>query len=543
MNIFHYCFSIIFFCIISIPLGLTLCNKGPTPIPLIENRLLAQKPKLQEISFRKWPRHLDDWFRDRLAFRNHFVGLYFLLWENFFESTTPYYFRGKYGEWFLSGYMGLYFGTKPFSLEHLIHLKLSHAGMHAFLKSKGIPYILVTIPDKATLYPEFMPFWVPWSKGTGYYDHISARVKEANIQWVDLLPTLQEKKSIYKRKLYNKIYDPVHWSGHGMAEAYQKLGHVLAEFDSGFIPKPEGIFYEMCTVEHTINHYLKDDVPTIRHLQSNTLQLQPIAGKQNDRWWEPQYIVNTKPLTAATIWFAGDSYFLGVEDIGKNRSMWPVWSGPTPLLAYYSKSMLKLPFAEFTLDYLKQHLDTDYAPTIVIESFVERNPYTSQRAETDPELRIFGDIHLNTPGHILSSQNAKQLFQHERFDCIYIYEENRVGIQTLSKHAWIQLPSVTTDFDGRAVFITHIHAPEKTVAVVGYAPAGTKEAEDRHFQYVELQPGKNLVHLFFLTEPNQKVDMFFYPGMHIGEYYILPMPEDIQCVQNLYSDRLLIRDS
>lgn len=535
MKILQQCFTVVFVLVISLPFVLTLFDVV-SPVQLSENRVLAQKPHLNKILLKAWPKTLDPWFQEQLAFRNYFVSFYLWLWEGFLQSTVKSAVTGRSKEWFLSGVetplIQYYLGLQPLTKEHLVNLKLVHSGTYAFLKSYGIPYFLITIPDKTSLYPERLPFWTHWNKGESIYEQITPVLKESNIPWIDMLPILQTEK-IY-HDIYNKTFDTMHWNGYGAEIAYELLGALLSQFDKGFSPKPMGVYYTISLEKNMFSHHIKETVPVLHMLQVENLQLRPIVDSSNENptWRDTQLIVNKAPLTPYTVWLVSDSYFLFTHQEEKNQT----WTSGLPPIAHHTKNFLKMHFINATIPFFKKFFNTEYSPDVVLETFVERNFNTTYRAR-DPLLRVFGEIHLNTPGHIITPANISDIVQDS--NCVvrhFFDKKDTVFLDVVVECPFLQLRPVTTDGDGRAMVIAHMFSPVATTAELYYAPKGTNTFTSQQIVTMDLVPGKNMIHFSFIAEPYQEMDLCFHPGRHIGSYKILPMPKDVQRVQTCYSD-------
>lgn len=540
MKIVHICFTLCFFCIVLLPISLTLSNNTPKRIFLNENRTLAPKPKLKHLSLKDWPNSLDSWFQDQLAFRSHFTALYLSLWEDILFSPVKNAITGYHGEQFpilpAAPVLQNYLGLNPISKEQLIYFTLSHVGMHAFLQSQGIDYYLVTIPDKTTLYPEWLPFWVHWNKRESHYDQRVTILKTMDISWIDLLPPMQAKKFEYR--MYSKKFDTGHWNGYGAEIASQVIHERLSQKEPTFAVEVSEPYYTIIWPKMNCSTgMMQEEIPIIQFLYATSLQpcvIPNITKEYPESWFDPEFVINTYPLSPTTICFSGDSYFFQSAQAPS-----PITKATIPLLARYSKQFLKVHLQDLTIPFLQQLIGTPYQPNIVVEAFSERYSGTYSRAYEDPKLRIYADLFLQTPGHILTPSTINGVLQNT--NCILTHKksehfEDIVQLDASLEQPFIDLPSITTDSDGRAMFITCLVAPEKTSGYLYYKSKDCSSFTLDKAVRVSLEPGTNLVHLFILTDMYTDVDLRFSMDQQHAAYYIVQLPEDIRQFSKSLSD-------
>lgn len=534
MNILCSCFILLFLFSLSIPFILTICECTPEPIENQENRVLAWPPKLKQNSLRNWPKRLDPWFKDHLAFRTHFLCLYHWIWGGCLGSTLQEYATGFNREWFpilngatvLQNYLGLY----PYTKEQITNFKLLHAGIYARLKSEGVPYIVIPVPDKTTLYPELLPFWTSWAKGVSYYEELTHALQETHIPYIDMLPILESRKS--EHRLYNKRFDTAHWNGWGLEVAYQAIGDILTNIHQGFAPKPYGEVYEIYFGRPYPRLYTRESIP-LMNVYSHNLRVEnlPNISKENPCWSDPQLIVNDKAELPYTVWFVSDSYFLFAFD------NYQPWSGGISPLAHHTKKFFRIHFNTFTHPFIEESFGKSYAPDIVLRTFVERLP-SELYQNVEPSLKIYGDIHLDTPGYILTPSNIHNVVHTS--NCCLTREIDHKGqgivlIHSLSDNPLLDLKPVVAGQDGRIMFAAHLVSPKQTTARLYYTPKHNPLCNKDDCIPLELQEGENIIHMSFETKPGQEMMLYFELGCHPGEYKILPMPKGVQHVQTTYA--------
>lgn len=540
MNILYGCVSFLFIVFLSLPFVLTVCGIQIGGMDNRENRVLVEKPALNKTSLEKWPSVLDPWFQDGLTFRSHCVGLYLTIWEEWLSAPVKSAATGKNGELFpilsTAPVLQYYLGLQPIDPHEYIHFQLAHAGMYIFLKSKGIPYFLVTIPDKPTLYPEYLPFWTHWRKGESIHKQKVKAIQEIGIPWIDLLPILHTKK--YEHALYNKTFDPGHMNGYGMEICHQYLVEALGKYFPALLSTTSKPAYRVCETKRYNTAFSSEWLSSIELLQIERFQSKEIPNlikKEPQTWFEPQLIVNKDPLSPLNIVFSGDSYFLCSCQYAPFHRIWP---GDLPLLAYYSEQFLKMNIQYLTVPFLKQLFDTGYKPDVVIEALAERNLGTPSRARKDSLLRTFGDIYLKTPMYFLTPKYIKNITNKESYNDITIYIYNNTVFLKASENPYIELPSLVTDAHGRAAVVANVFSPIQTYFGVYYTPKDIGFVQESSINWVKVEPGENLVHLYISTHPYQEISIRFHLGFDHNEYRILPIPDEIKQMQKFVSDSI-----
>jgi len=127
-----------------------------------------------------------------------------------------------------------------FTERDLIMIKMSMEARNNWLKERGIEYYLVFVPEKQTIYPEFMPRSI---KRQGKYSKLDQVVyylrNYSNVKVVDLREGLSRHKR--KRRLYDKL--GTHWNDYGAFIGYRQLIKQIAKKFSMIHPFEETDFY------------------------------------------------------------------------------------------------------------------------------------------------------------------------------------------------------------------------------------------------------------------------------------------------------------
>ena len=149
---------------------------------------------------------------------------YIFLYEKVLKTYVSEYVTGHGNELFMNHaapVINAALGIRPYNAQAKEQVRLTAAGKHAYFLSKGIPYYLFLVPDKTTLYPEFLPFYANWIPHRTWYQEQVATLKKANIRFYPLNDFFTQFKD--KERLYDVIYDNCHWNGNALVHVYDYM--------------------------------------------------------------------------------------------------------------------------------------------------------------------------------------------------------------------------------------------------------------------------------------------------------------------------------
>ena len=186
--------------------------------PADEKRVFAPMPRRFDGHFREG---FSLYLRDHFGFRGWLVTLNgFLRAHILHASTSRMVIVGRDGFLFYTGEEALenYMGLKPMTdceLESWVQLFERRA---LWLASRNIPFAVLIVPDKETVYPEKMPI-ARGTRKTRVDRIVSALRSRTSIPLIDLRSVLTS-----ERKNYNTYYlTDTHWSQWGAYSAYREL--------------------------------------------------------------------------------------------------------------------------------------------------------------------------------------------------------------------------------------------------------------------------------------------------------------------------------
>ena len=173
-------------------------------ISKIDNRKLTNFPSLETINT-DTVETFNKYLSDRLGFREEMITWYSDIHLKMFHTLVhPDY---NYGE---DDYIFFDIYQKSYN-EHTDKFVQTIQKVAKYVESRGAKFYILINPEKTSVYTDKLP------KGTNYnrlwLDQVENRLSEANIQWIDNIDILKEKKKT--ELVYNKQYDVGHWNDNG----------------------------------------------------------------------------------------------------------------------------------------------------------------------------------------------------------------------------------------------------------------------------------------------------------------------------------------
>lgn len=210
-----------------------------TPPTIQENRVLSAAPS--------WPKSIDDWsalpgkldsyVTDHFPLRNYLISA---LNESRYAlgySVSKRVIVGKEGWLFYDSdaHLGIAAGTIRLDPANLAVWAKGFGQRVDYLSKRGIPFYMIMAPAKETIYPEYLPSWMPKGPVTTEIDDFHRVTREAGYtQLVDPRPELMAGKGV--QPLYSR-YD-THWTGPGGYIGYKTLMSRISQDFPELAPLP-----------------------------------------------------------------------------------------------------------------------------------------------------------------------------------------------------------------------------------------------------------------------------------------------------------------
>ena len=209
----------------------------------MEQRLLAPPPSPSG-DWHSWldlPKDTDKWFDDHLGFRQQLIHSHARFMIRLFgKSPSEKLILGQSG-WLYFGDKNAidhYRGVAPLSDFELSRWQRVLEKRRDALAERGILYLLVLVPDKSLIYPEYMPENLPRATPVHPLDQLARHMGEnSDVEVLDLRQALEEAKP--DRRLFHRTDS--HWNDEGAFVAYSamldRLRPMLPVLDDQ--PRPE----------------------------------------------------------------------------------------------------------------------------------------------------------------------------------------------------------------------------------------------------------------------------------------------------------------
>ncbi|MDH3688493.1 MAG: hypothetical protein OEU36_03285 [Gammaproteobacteria bacterium] len=222
---------ILFLAAIWLPLASEMLQIAPV-IEVTENRNLTSSPVfvLKKSELKKYPQRFENYFNDHFGFRNMLVK-----WHNYLSynwlKTSDRVLIGKDGWLFLARgvredrrtipIVADRCGRAPFDDVELDKWVGALEANWRAIDQRNMEYLLVIVPNKHSVYPQYLPTQINCSSGGSRADQLGR-----GLQRLDGFPLLDLREAFIEQA---KDSEPLfrqtdtHWDGHGIVVAYQAM--------------------------------------------------------------------------------------------------------------------------------------------------------------------------------------------------------------------------------------------------------------------------------------------------------------------------------
>lgn len=208
-------------------------GKRDLPLTVFENRQTASWPETPH-ALQEWPtftRAFEAAFDDRFGGRDRLIHVHHWLLavplrvspvdKVLMGRDAWLYFRGEDTKAIDRDFRGIvpYPQDQPAAIAN----ELQHR--RDFLAQRGIPYIVLILPDKATMYPEHLPSWITRAPKTRLDHLFDALSQHPDVTVIDPRAALARKKA--STQVYFRTDS--HWNYEGAIVAYDLLMEQLQQ--------------------------------------------------------------------------------------------------------------------------------------------------------------------------------------------------------------------------------------------------------------------------------------------------------------------------
>lgn len=178
----------------------------------------------------------ENWITDRVPLRSVVISAADFVKTGIFKTDSANVVAGKKGWLFLGDSVADYMNTNALSDERLRSIAVTLSLLEERTDENGGNFAFVPVPDKASVYSEFMPDRYKKADENNL-TRLQSILKEENVSFSDMLELMTQKKSF---GLYHKR--DTHWNNYGALLGYYDITRVLNKDhklynDTDYIPK------------------------------------------------------------------------------------------------------------------------------------------------------------------------------------------------------------------------------------------------------------------------------------------------------------------
>lgn len=217
----HFTITAVFLLFIFAPPIATVLLSQPE-WSFVEKRRLADLPtfSLDAEHLQQYPAQFEAYYNDRFGFREKLIRDHNRLMSKYFgKSPVAQVLIGKEGWLFYTGDRIIedLIGTDPLTPDELETWRINLEGRRRWLTEQGIQYLFVVVPNKHTIYPEYLPVHLVRQNSRSRLDQLVEYLHDhSDIRILDLRSALLRAKK--KHQVYYRT--DTHINYNGAYEAY-----------------------------------------------------------------------------------------------------------------------------------------------------------------------------------------------------------------------------------------------------------------------------------------------------------------------------------
>jgi len=195
-------------------------------VEIQEKRLLAPAPQFASTRLEDLPRQIEAYCTDHFGFRSSLIKGHNWVRYKLFKKAPGDILAGDEGWLYLSrGIVTDYLGQIPFTEEELSGIRAGMEKRRLQLEERGIHHLVVIVPNKMTIYPEYLPKYIGPYGGRTRLEQLWEYMQGSSAEVVDLREHLRQAKAV--REVY--YANDTHWNDHGgligYQQTYERLKH------------------------------------------------------------------------------------------------------------------------------------------------------------------------------------------------------------------------------------------------------------------------------------------------------------------------------
>ncbi|MFA7172425.1 MAG: hypothetical protein WC340_03260 [Kiritimatiellia bacterium] len=211
-----------------------------------EGRRLAEFPDFEKTQLNKWPNAFEAYFSDHFGFRNAFIRRYNHLMHRVGKDHRVIHGAEGWLYFNRNSIMVDYFGDRESSTQKLQDQLRRMKARRDWLRQRGIDYLFIVVPNKITVYPEYLPADLRSLRGKTHREALLEQLGD-NLapNFMDLTPILLKMKN--QSPLY--LRNDTHWNSLG---AYIGYSNIVAELQRRLPNIPNALKINQLTKKNEI---------------------------------------------------------------------------------------------------------------------------------------------------------------------------------------------------------------------------------------------------------------------------------------------------
>lgn len=233
--------SLLFIVVLLLPLLFSLPNRN-VAVSAVEKRKLAEFPDFPRsaAALKSFPKQFEAWYEDHFGFREAIVRAHnYTLLKIFGISPHDMVVAGSDGWYFFNadGAISDYLGRVRYNRKQLERIAWTLQNRSEWLRSLGIRYLYLPVPNKEAVYEEHLPLILRKNKGYDSYSQIVDHLR-AGGRFTDFIDT---KELLVSKKNEAQLYfrTDSHWNYDGSGLVYRAIVSRLQQWFPDIRPLEE----------------------------------------------------------------------------------------------------------------------------------------------------------------------------------------------------------------------------------------------------------------------------------------------------------------
>jgi hypothetical protein len=217
---------------------------------LPEGRSLARVPEWKDDPslWQEYRQQLETYYGDHFGCREPWIAFDLLVKRSWLSEMGPNVLAGRGGWFYLQRDGGIdaisdCLGVTHFTLGRLKELQGRLEERRDWLAARGIKYVYVIVPNKESIYPEFLPEWLKPSGTTKVDQFVNYMHLHSTVAVLDLRPGLRQARQ--RDAIYYKTDS--HWNLMGALVAGEEIISQQSRQIPGLVPLSVDAFHRQPT--------------------------------------------------------------------------------------------------------------------------------------------------------------------------------------------------------------------------------------------------------------------------------------------------------